>query len=60
MIKIAVKLKCGCWKVRFARSGLLFFTRKDTKEKEISTSNILRMLQFIGDSSASQKVQLRY
>jgi hypothetical protein len=40
--KIAVKLiKCGCWKVRFARSGLLFFTRKDTKEKEISTSNIL-------------------
>jgi hypothetical protein len=34
MIKIAVKLiKCGCWKVRFARSGLLFFTRKDTKEK---------------------------
>jgi hypothetical protein len=40
--KIAVKLiKCGCWKVRFARSGLLFFTRKDTKEKRDKYEQIL-------------------
>jgi predicted metalloendopeptidase len=63
MIKIAVKLiKCGCWKVRFARSGLLFFTRKDTKEKRDKyEQHIARMLQFIGETQCKPKqVQLRY
>jgi hypothetical protein len=42
MIKIAVKLiKCGCWKVRFADQDYYSSQEKDTKEKEISTSNIL-------------------
>jgi endothelin-converting enzyme/putative endopeptidase len=40
--KIAVKLiKCGCWKVRFADQDYYSSQEKDTKEKEISTSNIL-------------------
>jgi hypothetical protein len=32
--KKAVKLINGCWKVRFARSGLLFFTRKRYERKK--------------------------
>jgi endothelin-converting enzyme/putative endopeptidase len=48
MIKIVKNSLSGCWKVRFARSGLLFFTRKDTKRKRDKyEQHIARMLQFI-------------
>jgi endothelin-converting enzyme/putative endopeptidase len=60
--KIAVKLiKCGCWKVRFARSGLLFFTRKRyEKKRDKYEQHIARMLQFIGERCKQKQVQLRY
>jgi endothelin-converting enzyme/putative endopeptidase len=44
-----------CWKVRFARSGLLFFTRKRYERKRDKYEQHTRMLQFIGETPVQAK-----